>query len=153
MVTLNVAAPPPPPGGALVGEAAAGAGGEAPYLSSPPQESSRTLKITRPSATKRPRIPSFMSSPFDTRASRYCTVIVPLIVPWPWIAQKNVSVPACIGVKLTVSLSPPEIVPLFTTPVIVKVWPGGVRGGGGGGGAGRAPGPPSWAWRPGARAR
>src|SRR3990172_2800513 len=70
MVTLNVAAPPPPPDGALVGEAAAGAGGEAPYLSSPPQESSRTLKITRPSATKRPQIPSFMSSPFDTRASR-----------------------------------------------------------------------------------
>src|SRR3970040_1225511 len=56
MVTLNVAAPPPPPDGALVGEAAAGAGGEAPYLSSPPQESSRTLQLTRPSVTTRPQL-------------------------------------------------------------------------------------------------
>jgi hypothetical protein len=35
--------------------------------------------------------------------------------------QKNVSVPACVGVKETLVLAPPPSVPEATTPLIVNV--------------------------------
>ena len=53
------------------------------------------------------------------------TLIWPFITFWPWIVQKNVSVPAVDGVNWTVRDWPAGIAPESAMPLIVNVWGAG----------------------------
>ena len=50
------------------------------------------------------------------------TQICPLIFAAPWISQKNTTLPAVVGVNVTVPFWPALSVPVVGPPVILKVW-------------------------------